>query len=249
MLNILITNDDGVGSKGIEALARVLSEKHNVYIVAPNKQMSCMSHAIKFLSGVKYKQIKKAKYNTYACVGTPVDCVMFGLKVIHKDVKFDAVISGINDVLNLGSDYIYSGTVGAAQEATMLKHKGIAVSVNENENISYEEIARIILKNLEKLLSYCDSETTLNINFPSVKASDLKGIKVCEIARREYDEIFKLLPNGKQISVGKPKIKNDVTLNTDEYILFDNYVTVTPIKIISNDLDKILEMSRTGFEL
>lgn len=249
MLNILITNDDGVGSKGIIALADVLSKKHNVYIVAPSKQMSCMSHAIKFLSGVKYKEVKNDKHNTYACEGTPADCVMFGLKVIHQNIKFDLVISGINDVLNLGSDYIYSGTVAAAQEATMLKHKGIAISVNENNNISYEEIAEIILKNLEKLVTFCDTETTLNINFPSVKVSELKGIKVCEIARREYDEIFKVLPNGKQISVGQPKIRNDKNLNTDEIMLYKNYVAVTPIKIIFNDKDKIEEMSKVEFEL
>lgn len=249
MLNILITNDDGYNSEGINALAEVLSQRHSVYVVAPSKQMSCMSHAIKFLSGVKYKNIKNKKYLTYACDGTPADCVMFGLKVIHPNVKFDLVISGINDVLNLGSDYIYSGTVGAAQEATMLNHKGIAISVNNNKNISYHEIANILLDNLEKLIPFCDSETTLNINFPSVKLSELKGIKVCEVARRKYDEIFKVLPNGKQISVGKPKINEDENANNDEVQLMNNYVTITPIKIFSSDLNKIEEMSKIDFVL
>lgn len=249
MPNILITNDDGIKSRGIIQLADELSKKFNVYVVAPHKQRSCMSHAIKFLHGVSYEKISDEPYPKYSVDGTPADCVMFGLKVIFSDIKFDAIISGINDVLNIGTDYLYSGTVGAAQEGTMLKVKSIALSVNENKNTNYADIAKFVSDNFEKLIKHASSEITLNINFPNVPFKDIKGVKVCEIARRQYEEIFVTNPDGKHISVGNPLPIKNYDANTDETQIALGYITITPIKILSNDFEKIKEMSTEIFEL
>ena len=249
MPNILITNDDGIKSPGIIQLADELNKKFNVYVVAPHKQRSYMSHAIKFLHGVSYEKISDAPYPKYSLDGTPADCVMFGLKVIFPNVKFDAVISGINDVLNIGTDYLYSGTVGAAQEGTMLKVKSVALSINENKNTNYADIAKFVSNNFDEIIKYATSEVTLNINFPNVPFQDIKGVKACEIARRQYEEIFVTNSDGKHISVGNPLPIKNYEANTDETQIALGYITITPIKILSNDFEKIKEMSAATFNL
>lgn len=116
-MKILISNDDGYFAPGIKALAKALAKKHDVRIVAPMSERSGSGHSVSFFSGITYEN--KGDIDgipMYAVSGSPGDCVLFGVKYLFKDEKIDAVVSGINTCLNAGSDIIFSGTFGAAQE-------------------------------------------------------------------------------------------------------------------------------------
>ena len=109
-MKILLTNDDGYQAPNIQNLFRKLSENHDVWIIAPENNCSGMSAAISFLKDTEIRQVEE---RIYAVDGTPADCTYFGLLGI-VDFEFDMVVSGINHGANLGTDVIYSGTVGAA---------------------------------------------------------------------------------------------------------------------------------------
>ena len=134
-MNILLTNDDGYFAPGIWALANRLKQRHKVYLVAPNSGKSGASHSASFFTSLSYEyKGNVGGVEVYSINGTPADCVVFSLKYLLKDVEFGCVLSGVNDVLNMGTDTIFSGTFGAAQEATYQGLKGIAVSLRSTRD-------------------------------------------------------------------------------------------------------------------
>ena len=121
-MNILLTNDDGIDHPGIQALISKLSEEHNVFTMAPDRNRSGFGSAITFLTETKATKIEK---NIYSLDGTPVDCVKNALDY-YCPFEPDIVVSGINPGPNLGQVLLYSGTVGAALEGRNLKYPAIA---------------------------------------------------------------------------------------------------------------------------
>ena len=124
-IRILISNDDGIQSPGIEALVKVLHKEHKVIIAAPVTQQSAMAHALtvrKRLYVEHYAPLEE-KYGVEALMvsGTPTDCVKLYMEGIAKE-KIDLVISGINNGSNLGTDILYSGTLGAALEDIFMEY-------------------------------------------------------------------------------------------------------------------------------
>ena len=145
-MNILLTNDDGYKSPGIWALANRLKEKHNIYIVAPDGERSGASHSASFFAALSYVYHGNVDgVEVYSLSGTPADCVVFSVRYLLKDVKFDCVLSGINDVLNVGSDIMFSGTFGAAQEATYQGIKGVAISLRSNHTGDFAYAQHLVL--------------------------------------------------------------------------------------------------------
>lgn len=160
-MNVLVTNDDGYGAWGIEALIKALSERHNVFVIAPDGNRSGNSHHISL--GNKLI-LKKAGTNHWVSSGTPADCVYSATKYDMFGVKIDAVVSGINKGENLGTETIYSGTCGAARQAVLDGIPGIAVSMmlpdnnlewNDRANWHFESLAKFVKDNLETLSSLC----------------------------------------------------------------------------------------------
>jgi 5'-nucleotidase len=127
---ILISNDDGIYSPGIAALARVASKFGQVRIVAPDVEQSSMSHAITSTRPIRYKQVKIENFEAYRVNGTPADCVALGT---HRWGHVDLVLSGINLGTNLGSACWHSGTLAAAKQAALLGTRGIAFSTSVDE--------------------------------------------------------------------------------------------------------------------
>ena len=204
-MNILITNDDGYGAWGIEALIKEISKKHNVYVLAPDGNRSGNSMHITFMSSVEL--YKKAE-NGWACSGTPTDCVNVGLKSSIFDCKFDAVLSGINKGQNIGTDILYSGTCGAAKAAVLYGVPGIAVSMqtieegawDDRSKWHFESIATFVADNLEKLCSLCrvskdgkmPAEKCAFININCYSRPSFKGVKKTDVCFREYNDITEL---------------------------------------------------------
>ncbi len=172
-MNLLLTNDDGIDGQGLLVLASVLSKKHNVFVVAPKKNKSGASCQMNVAVPLELKKVEMQGCKVaFYLDGSPVDCVLSGLNGDYIGEKIDAVISGINDGPNIGTDIVYSGTCGGARQASLTGIPGIALSIdftsrdaNEyTENFYFENIAEFTLNNLEKLISFCGQQIKLNEN-------------------------------------------------------------------------------------
>lgn len=168
-MKILLCNDDGYRALGINTLSRVLREAgHQTTIVAPHEERSGQSHAVSFFRPLAVQQ---EALDVYSVHGTPADCAIIGLRDILKNNPPDIVISGINHGLNVGWDVNYSGTVGAATEATMLGFRSIAVSVDTYLKPDETECFRMAAKLVASVLANLDAIAwpkfeVLNINHP-----------------------------------------------------------------------------------
>lgn len=249
-MNILVTNDDGIFAKGILELAKIASNFGNVYIIAPDSQKSAISHGISINNPIMVKKVKLENFpNAYSVSGTPADCVKIGCEEILKDINVDLVLSGINIGPNLGTDVIYSGTVSAAIEASIIGIPSIAFSYNSNEYdpLKYME-AREYIKEFMKMYEgdiSNFSDIVLNINIPNLKEQEFKGFKSCCLGERKYENAFvkRKDPRGNNYywMYGQPF--DEEIEGSDLYYIKKGYVTITPIKYDFNDSKnvKILE--------
>jgi 5'-nucleotidase len=159
MHQILITNDDGIQSPGLEALEIALSHLARVTVVAPDRERSAASHAITIHESVEYHQLAP---NRFAVEGTPADCVIAALlRILNEPPAL--VVSGVNRGLNVGEDILYSGTVAAASEAALQGLPAIAVSARADYKSAAEVAARIAARVLEEGLP---PDVILNVNYP-----------------------------------------------------------------------------------
>lgn len=189
-MNILITNDDGIFADGIGILAKVLSEKHKVIVVAPDSECSGTSHSLTIFKKLSYEVYDCFEgIEAYAVKGTPSDCVKFAVKVL-LDKEPDLVISGINNFPNLGTDVIYSGTVNAALEGAICGIRSIAVSAMFEDDGDYEYVSHFLSENIEKIHSILPKDTIFNINFPSCKAERLKGVRFTRLGVQLYSDAY-----------------------------------------------------------
>lgn len=253
-MNILLSNDDGYNAIGIKTLANRLKKEHNVVVIAPMGERSGTSHAVNFFSGIFYEDKGLIDgVRTYAVSGTPADCVLFGLKYLCKDMKIDAVVSGINTCLNAGSDIIFSGTFGAAQEGTFQKLPSLAVSLRTKGVEDYDFASDFTAKNLVELLSYANENITINLNIPCVKKEDIKGVRIAPIAYQPYNESYvkKTDSNGVDMFFvdGHPIKHTDEQSGGDCFLLSQGYITITPVRLISNDEDAIKALQNARIEL
>jgi 5'-nucleotidase len=185
-MNILLTNDDGINHPGLINLRKAVEKKHNVTVIAPEKQRSAYSHKITIHAPIR---ILKIDNKTFSTDGTPADCVKFGIKGLIEE-KIDLVISGINEGPNMGIDVFYSGTVGAAREGLINKVPSIAFSVNSYDgNCDWEKTAEAASDMIDTLFpKYFEDGVMYNINFPS--SAEYKGKKLTKLGNRVFKEII-----------------------------------------------------------
>lgn len=228
MKRILVTNDDGVYSDGIRALADAMKQLGEVTVVAPLTEASAIGHALTLRRPLR---IETMADRVYAVDGTPTDCVNIAITSVLRGMP-DLVVSGINKGWNLGDDVTYSGTVSGAFEAALLGAPGIAVSLQRTaEAFDFAEAARgarIVAQSvLERGLP---SRIFLNINVPQGRT---KGFKVTVQARRNHitkvDE--RVDPRGQRyfwIEEGQ----NDWEPHdrSDFQAVRDGYISVTPLQ-------------------
>ncbi len=153
---ILLTNDDGYSSDGINLLYKALSRSHDVMIVAPDREQSASSHSLTLERPLR---VHKINDHTYATDGTPTDCVMLAVHMLYKKNPVDMIISGINHGANMGDDITYSGTVAAAIEGSILKIPSIAASMTSYEpGMRFTNAARFVVRFVMGwLLCWCRS--------------------------------------------------------------------------------------------
>ncbi|MGB9779396.1 MAG: 5'/3'-nucleotidase SurE [Caldanaerobacter sp.] len=245
---VLITNDDGVQSKGILSLAEYLRENgFYVVAVAPEKERSAISHAITLHKPLRLKPVKEEKdLRIYAVNGTPSDCIKMGIEVV-MEVKPKIIISGINNGFNMGTDILYSGTVSAAIEGALYGIPAIAVSLEEEGNLDDVRIYVFLNKLIEKVLSEgLPQNTLLNVNIPDFKKG-VRGVKVTVLGKRIYTETFQKNydPRGKEYywMAGKiSEIDNDE--RTDIVSVKNGFISITPIHFDLTDYSTVEKLKK-----
>lgn len=243
-MNILITNDDGIEARGIEVISRKLEQFHSILVVAPDIQRSASSHSITLTKPIMLKEekIQGVKGKCYSVSGTPVDCTKIAVTTISSE-KIDIVVSGINDGFNLGTDVLYSGTVSAAIEGAINNIPAIAISC-DGSNESYEVASEYVKNILDKIENINLGNTVLNINIPSVPMEEVKGIKVCAIGDRSYNNVYVEVGKEEEKSIYKitgspqPPKEND----TDVAFIKEGYVTITPLHYDLTNFNLIKEI-------
>ena len=176
-MNILVTNDDGWGFDGIETLAAVARQFGDVWIVAPELPMSGISHQLTFERPMR---LVEKENQSYSLSGTPADCVRVGISQLP--VKFDWVLSGINNGGNLGADVYVSGTVAAAREATLFRLPAIAISQyldGFREDFDWG-LAGQLTENVLRSLLNLDSQTGsfYNVNLPDTHGKPVDEVQL-----------------------------------------------------------------------
>lgn len=181
---ILCTNDDGIHAVGLQALIGVACRLGTVRVVAPDREQSATSHS---LTVHRPLRATRTPEGYHVIDGTPTDCVLIGINQL-LDSPPDFVLSGVNHGPNMGEDVLYSGTVAAAMEATILGIPAIAVSYSSRAADRIPGWADVLARLIGTLIRRPDfpEETFFNVNLPDVPAEELKGIKVTTLGRRVY---------------------------------------------------------------
>jgi len=187
-VTVLITNDDGVSSPGMHALARVIAGATPVAVVAPEHERSATGHAItlhKPLRAVR-AAIPGLAAPTWATNGTPADCVVLGVLDLLPE-RPDVVVSGINVGPNMGSDLTYSGTVSGAMEGAIMGIPSIAVSVAAEGDATFDVAAAVALRLVEIVRQHgLPPDTLLNVNVPNLPRAQVRGIVATRQGLRRY---------------------------------------------------------------
>jgi len=233
-MRLLLTNDDGINAKGIYALAKELEQKHEVIIVAPDNERSACAHSITLTRPLIVREVKLEglKSKAFSVDGTPADCVKIAINKLLSE-KIDMVVSGINKGLNLGTDVLYSGTVSAAIEAAIYKIPSMAISMDVTKDVeTYEMAARYASEILHKAqVNNIKNDIVLNVNIPLLQENEIKGIKVCKIGSRLYNNCYleTIGENNETHYEIKGEVKDIHEENSDTIYFKEGYVTVTPL--------------------
>ncbi|MDK2926299.1 MAG: 5/3-nucleotidase, partial [Bacillota bacterium] len=179
---VLLTNDDGIEAPGLLALAREFHSRHELAIVAPDRERSATAHAITVDRPLRAKKIEHALGPAWAVSGTPGDCVKLALTTLLPR-RPDVVISGINRGPNLGTDIFYSGTVAAALEGVFFGLPAIAVSLATHAaTADYSLAARVASAVAQHLTDKPTlSQALLNINVPALPDKEIRGISITRL--------------------------------------------------------------------
>ena len=232
-MRILISNDDGIHAPGIHALYDAVRDLGEIHVVAPDTERSAVGHAITLSDPIKTQKIdRNGKFFGYAVGGTPADCVKLAVYAL-MDKPPDLVISGINLGPNAGISVIYSGTVSAATEGTILGIPSIAVSMNTFSEPRWETAAHFAKHFAKQVIAKgLPSETLLNVNVPNLPLDQVKGVRLTRMGRSRFVETFdrRVDPRGNIYywMDGELEKLGDAK-GTDLQALDEGYVSMTPI--------------------
>lgn len=230
-MKILVSNDDGVDAPGLAALARALSAKFSITVVAPDENRSGASNS---LSLQKSLRVRENGNGFFRVDGTPADCVNLAVTG-SLGFRPDLVVAGINHGANLGDDVLYSGTVAAAVEGRFLGLPALAVSLAvENNDESYFDTAAEVALQLLRGWPQLPRDTILNVNVPNVPARALRGMRATRLGARHPSLpalAFETAEGGRVYQIGAAGQGADAGPGTDFDALRENAVSVTPLQI------------------
>ena len=241
-MKILLSNDDGVFAQGLACLHQVLSEKHDVTVIAPDRNCSGASNALSLHQPLRIQEMENGFYSVN---GTPSDCVHLGInKFLKQDPQL--VISGINHGPNLGDDVIYSGTVAAATEGRYMGLPAIAVSLTSKKGQNFYTAARVVAEIVEHLVDHpLAADQILNINVPDLSYDELQGIEVTRQGRRHRAEsmVRDQDPFGREVYwYGPVGTEQDAGPGTDFHAIANGFCSVTPLSVDMTAYQSLDEM-------
>ncbi len=247
---ILVSNDDGYHSEGIHVLADALESLGEVWVVAPDRENSAVSHALTLSRPLRLNQLSERHFTVD---GTPTDCVTLGIGQVLKGRTPDLVVSGINFGANMGDDVHYSGTVSAAFEAAIMGVPAVAVSQVVGPEFSFVHAGRFARRIAARVLERgLPAGTLLNVNVPPRNPG---GVRITRLGKRTYTEgvVEDTDPRGRKcywIGGGDPKWE-DIP-GTDFAAAGAGFISVTPLQLDMTDLAQLerleAEASRWSLE-
>jgi 5'/3'-nucleotidase len=250
MKTLLLTNDDGYLSEGIQHLKRQLSESYDVYIVAPDRERSAVSMSLTINHPLRMKKINDKEY---VIDGTPADCVNIGLqKILPKSPDF--IVSGMNEGENLCEDVFFSGTVAAAFTGHMYGIPAMAVSLITDYSdapVDYAEGARIAEKILAQLMPLKDTSIVYNLNIPQATNGKLA---ITSLGLKQYQPsiVERTDPRNRKyfwIGTGMPQLSGGAGTDLEAVKRGDISLSVIKYDINSPDDKQKLQEALDGYRI
>jgi 5'-nucleotidase len=245
---ILVTNDDGVESRGLLSLKQALDPIGDVTVVAPDTNQSAVGHQKTLMRPLRVRERTLGDGSVgWSVDGSPTDAVSLAFLGFF-DHGFDLVAAGINYGANLGDDITYSGTVSAAMEAVINGCPAFAISQEYYEHPDFDLAAAAAAVVARNILEHglADGEL-INVNVPAVSAADCLGIEVTRLGKRVYqDELVERLdPRGiPYYWIGGPPPSGLARKGTDFHAVVNRRIAVTPIHLDLTGL-RLLRRLRT----
>jgi 5'-nucleotidase len=233
---ILVSNDDGITSRGIRALVETMMELGEVVVVAPNSPQSGMGHAITVGNTLRLDPstaFEDEGIAAYECSGTPADCVKLAKHHVLKDRRPDLVVSGINHGSNSSVSVLYSGTMSAAIEAALEGLPAIGFSLCDySSTADFSHTLEYVKAIAKQALQYgIPPDIALNVNLPARSEQPIRGVKICRQAKAKWTEVFdqRKDPYGRSYYWMAGNFVNfDKGEDTDEMALSQNYISIVP---------------------
>ncbi len=250
-MRLLVTNDDGINSPGLEALVESLQVLGHVTVVAPDRERSAVGHALTFHSPLRVRELPgQERVTRFVTDGTPTDCVLLALYCLMPE-KPDLLFSGINRGANLGDDITYSGTVSAAMEGLIHGIPSIAVSQVGHAPVHYATAASFAARLAGQLARNVSmpQRTFLNVNVPDLPTPEIKGVQVTRQGHSIYDQqiVRRVDPRGRDyywvtgaMPTGRPEE------GTDFMAIHQDCISVTPVQTNMTNHELIDEIRGWG---
>ncbi len=243
LMNILLTNDDGIRALGIRTMAEALERAgHTVSVVAPMRQQSGVSQCLTIFDPLRTTEYRDGRYHGIGVYGTPADCVKLALGSLLP-TRPDLIISGMNLGANVGPDLLYSGTVAAAIEGSQDGIPSLALSYNDHEATDISDQALHATQLIEKIpWAKLPKKRVINVNYPKCAISAIKGVRVCPQSLVNWQNLYQkntdprgrsyywLIGNLDEASIAK---------DSDIALLRQNYVTISPLRFEFTDFESI----------
>lgn len=230
-MKILITNDDGVASPGLHALAAAMKTLGDVWVVAPDRERTAAGHALTLHKPLRVNRVEK---RVFTINGTPSDCVNLAVKKLLRTPPA-LVVSGINMGVNLGDDVTYSGTVSAALEGTILGVPSIAVSQDGRRAFRFKVAAAYAVRVARLVLGYgLPEETLLNVNVPDRPFASIAGVRITSLSRRRFEDpiVEKVDPHGRKYYwIAGTRVSWDRRKGSDHEAVRRGMVSITPLHL------------------
>jgi 5'-nucleotidase len=240
-VKILVSNDDGIYSEGIWALALQLSNIAGVTIVAPDREQSAVGTAVNLRKPLRVQSISPLHpgIGAFSVEGTPSDAVILGLARVVPE-KVDLVVSGINQGSNLGEDVLISGTVGAALSAYLRGFPAIAVSCESSRwNPAYlQEVGRFTALLAQRGYNLgLTPNLFLNLNFPDLPAAEVKGVRLTRLAHKSHVNTVEEGHDGKRTyyMLVRESVNHQVDRRSDIWAHSQGFISITPLNLFLDD--------------
>lgn len=232
-MRVLLTNDDGVYAPGLMALHQELRKDFEVWVVAPESEMSAVGHGISLISPLRVRRVMiNGEFFGLGVTGTPADCVKIGVQELMTAPP-DIILSGINPGANVGVNVLYSGTVSAAAEGAFLGIRSAAISLDVRQNPDFRFAARFsreVIRFIER--SGLKEKTALNVNIPGFPPDQIAGVAITRQGTARFQEKFERRtdPRGEfyyWLSGETPT--EEALADSDAKALKERWITITPI--------------------